>query len=137
MNSKMFANPNIAEKDYDKPLFPISTLADILNVHQRTLRIYDEEEILVPKRNSKNRRLYTYKDVEKGMFIQLLGRELGINIAGIKIITQILENMNIDPKEYRSYVAEISESIGFTEEIKKENVEKKLRRGRKPSKDVT
>ena len=33
-------------------IFPISIIAQILGVHQRTLRIYDEEGILSPKRTN-------------------------------------------------------------------------------------
>jgi len=72
--------------DPEKPMFPISVVADILQVHQRTLRIYDDENILVPSRSPKNRRLYSFNDIERGKFVQYLTRELGINLAGIKII---------------------------------------------------
>jgi MerR family transcriptional regulator/heat shock protein HspR len=70
--------------DPEKPMFPISVVADILKVHQRTLRIYDDEQLLVPSRSAKNRRLYSLNDIERGKFIQYLTRELGINLAGIK-----------------------------------------------------
>ena len=65
------------------PILPISVVADVLKVHQRTLRIYDEEGILVPKRSDTNRRLYSYDDVKKGKAIQYLTRDLGINITGV------------------------------------------------------
>ena len=42
-------------------VLPISTIASALNVHQRTLRIYDNEGILSPKRTAKNRRNYRNK----------------------------------------------------------------------------
>ena len=56
----------------DKPMFPISVVAEILKVHQRTLRIYDDETLLVPNRSPKNRRLYSFNDIERGKFIQYL-----------------------------------------------------------------
>ncbi|MBR3605291.1 MAG: MerR family transcriptional regulator [Candidatus Gastranaerophilales bacterium] len=49
----------------NKPLYPISVLSELLNVHQRTLRIYDEQEVLVAFRTLKNRRLYSQNDIEK------------------------------------------------------------------------
>ena len=40
----------------DLPILPIGAISQTLNIHQRTLRIYDKEGILCPKRTSKNRR---------------------------------------------------------------------------------
>lgn len=67
-------------------MFPLSVMADVLNVHPRTLRIYDKEKILCPKRTPRNRRLYSINDIEKGKFIQFLIKNFGINLAEIKII---------------------------------------------------
>ncbi len=97
--------------DQDKPMFPISVVADLLKVHQRTLRIYDDETILVPLRSPKNRRLYSFNDIERGKFIQFLTRELGINLAGIKIIIHLLKQQKIDPSEYMNHINEIAKEI--------------------------
>ncbi|MBQ9149358.1 MerR family transcriptional regulator [bacterium] len=37
----------------NKPLYATSIAAELLEVHQRTLRIYDEKGLLCPKRNNK------------------------------------------------------------------------------------
>jgi DNA-binding transcriptional MerR regulator len=42
-------------------MLPISVVAHILGVHQRTLRIYDEENILKPERTSKRIQLVISK----------------------------------------------------------------------------
>ncbi len=122
------------EIDPNKPVFPISVVADILQVHQRTLRIYNEEEILVPARSPKNRRLYSINDIEKGKFVQYLSRELGINIIGIKIILELLKEKRIDSREYRFHLDLIAQKLNITEEIQQQNREKLSKRGRKPSK---
>ena len=120
--------------DADKPMFPISVIADLIQVHQRTLRIYNEENLLVPERSPKNRRLYSFNDIEKGKFIQYLSRELGINIVGIKIIFELLKQRNIKPENYRAHIDEIAKSLDITEEVQRQNREKLSKRGRKPSK---
>ncbi|OGI02839.1 MAG: hypothetical protein A2104_01560 [Candidatus Melainabacteria bacterium GWF2_32_7] len=89
----------------EKPMFPISVIADILNVHPRTLRIYDEEKILSPKRTPKNRRLYSLNDIEKGKFIQFLTKNNGVNLAGIKIIIKLLKKLKVSPENYINIVA--------------------------------
>ncbi|NLF84093.1 MAG: MerR family transcriptional regulator [Candidatus Gastranaerophilales bacterium] len=122
-----------SEFDGDKPVFPISVVADILQVHQRTLRIYNEENILVPARSPKNRRLYSLNDIELGKFVQYLSRRLGINIIGIKIILELLKDKKISPANYRESIDAIAKRLNITEEIQEQNNEKLSRRGRKPS----
>jgi DNA-binding transcriptional MerR regulator len=117
--------------ELDKPMFPISAIAEILKVHQRTLRIYDEENILVPNRSPKNRRLYSLNDIEKGKFIQYLTRELGINLVGIKIIFNLLAQQKIDPGKCKDHIGKIAEKLNISPEIQKENRIKLSRRGRK------
>lgn len=119
----------------DKPVFPISVVADLLQVHQRTLRIYNEEEILVPARSPKNRRLYSLNDIERGKFVQYLSRELGINIIGIKIIMELLKERNIEPEKYTEHLTSIARRLNITQEMQQQNREKLSKRGRKPSKE--
>ncbi len=117
----------------DKPVFSISIVAELLQVHQRTLRIYNEEGILVPSRSPKNRRLYSLNDIEKGKFIQYLSRELGINIIGIKIILELLGELKISSTEYKQRLDAIAARLNITEEMQQQNREKLSKRGRKPA----
>ena len=109
----------------------ISNMSQIINVHQRTLRIYDKEGVLVPKRTYKNRRYYTLSDIQKGKFIQFLTRNLSLNITAVKIILALLEKNNIEPKNYTSCINEIAKNWNIDENIQKENIIKNSRRGRK------
>lgn len=121
--------------DPEKPMFPISVVAEILKVHQRTLRIYDDENLLVPTRSPKNRRLYSFNDIERGKFIQYLTRELGINLAGIKIISYLLEQQKIDASKYTEHVADVAKKLNISLEVQQENRIKLSRRGRKSTKN--
>ncbi|HSA06366.1 MAG TPA: MerR family transcriptional regulator [Candidatus Gastranaerophilales bacterium] len=132
--TKETINNKSSEINPDKPVFPISVVADVLQVHQRTLRIYNEENILVPARSPKNRRLYSMKDIEKGKFVQYLSRELGINIIGIKIIMEMLKEKNINCEDYKQHIDLIAKKLNITYEIQQKNKEKLSKRGRKPSK---
>ena len=104
MSTQVISNQENAGLDPEKPMFPISVVADILKVHQRTLRIYDDECLLSPSRSPKNRRLYSFNDIERGKFIQYLTRELGINLAGIKIIFHLLIQQKIEPSKYLEHI---------------------------------
>lgn len=123
-----------ATLDPEKPMFPISVVAEILKVHQRTLRIYDDENLLVPTRSPKNRRLYSLNDIERGKFIQYLTRELGINLAGIKIISYLLCQQNIEPGKYIEHIGDVANKLNISLEVQQENRIKLSRRGRKSSK---
>ncbi len=109
-------SPDTRGFDSEKPMFPISVVADILKVHQRTLRIYDDENILVPSRSPKNRRLYSFNDIERGKFIQYLTRELGINLAGIKIIIHLLKQQKVNPNNYMEHIHEVAKEINISPE---------------------
>lgn len=118
-------SPDTKGFDPDKPMFPISVVADILKVHQRTLRIYDDENILVPSRSPKNRRLYSFNDIERGKFIQYLTRELGINLAGIKIIIHLLKQQKIDPNNYMLHISEVAKEIEISPDGEQERNRRK------------
>jgi len=125
---------NTASLNPEKPMFPISIVANILKVHQRTLRIYDEENLLVPDRSPKNRRLYSFNDIERGKFIQYLTREMGINLAGVKIIFYLLNQQSVEPSKYLGHISEVAKELDISLEIQEENRIKLSRRGRKPVK---
>ena len=118
--------------DPEKSMFPISVVADLLKVHQRTLRIYDDESILIPSRSPKNRRLYSFNDIERGKFIQYLTRELGINLAGIKIIIHLLKQQKISSANYIEHISAVAKEVNITQQDQEENHRNSSKKGRKP-----
>ena len=116
-------------------ILPISSVASALNVHQRTLRIYDNEGILSPKRTDKNRRNYSLDDLEKAKLILFLTRNLALNLAGVKIIFAMLEKNKVKPADYLSYIEKIAKEAGIDTEKQENNIEKTSKRGRKPKAD--
>lgn len=120
------------EKDDKKiPILPIGAVAKVLSVHQRTLRIYDEQEILVPKRSSTNKRLYTLEDVELGRFVLFLTRNLAINLAGVKIIMALIKKDKTLKVE--NYISRARAVSGLSDEQLAHNKERLAARGRKPA----
>ena len=126
------------EKDINKkiktnlPILPISAIAQALEVHQRTLRIYDKEGILSPKRYDKNRRNYSLDDLEKAKLILFLTRNLALNLSGVKIILAILEENKVKPKDYITYINKIAKVAKIDIAKQENNIEKTSKRGRKP-----
>lgn len=72
----------------DRPLYIISVAAQLVNMHPQTLRLYERRGLVVPQRQGKNR-LYSQADIERLLQIQTLTQELGINLAGVEMITKL------------------------------------------------
>lgn len=76
-----------------KPLFMISVVAEMLDIHPQTLRLYEREGLVVPKRTEGNTRLYSQDDIDKLRRVLRLTRELGVNLAGVEVILSMREKM--------------------------------------------
>ena len=68
--------------DY-KPVYPIGIVAELLNIHPRTLRIYEREGLIKPARRS-GKRFFSNNDLKWLRCLRKLIHEDGLNIAGIK-----------------------------------------------------
>lgn len=75
--------PSVEPLKKDLPLYPIGVAAKLLDVHPRTLRIYEDEGLLKPARKG-NRRLYSANDITWVGCLRRLIHEEGISIPGIK-----------------------------------------------------
>ena len=74
-------------------MYVISVAASIVSVHPRTLRIYEEEGLICPARTPTNIRLYSENDVRRVMWIRHLTQNLGVNLAGVRILFELEERL--------------------------------------------
>jgi len=80
--------------DEKKAIFTIGIAAQMLEVHPRTLRIYEQEELIKPMRKGKWR-YYTMNDVKWIECMREMIHEHGISIAAIKKLLQYTPCWNI------------------------------------------
>ena len=73
----------------DQPVYTIRIAAQLVGVHQQTLRTYEREGLLTPARSSGRQRLYSEADIERLRLIRRLIDELGVNLAGADIILRL------------------------------------------------
>jgi len=108
------------KRDEEQPLYLISIVSKMLNVHPQTLRLYEREGFIRPKR-TKKQRLYSEKDVEQLNFILQLTRELGVNRAGVDIIIRMRHRMEILQHEMEDMMDLLEDELqrDFKERIKK------------------
>jgi len=78
----------------DRPLFPISVVAQMLGVHPQTLRLYEREGLITPSRTKGKTRLYSMKDVDQLKTILHFTQELGINLAGVDLLLQMQKKVD-------------------------------------------
>jgi len=78
---------------YDEPVYLISIVATMLDIHPQTLRQYERDGLIKPSRTKGRMRLYSQRDIDKMKVILRLTRDLGVNIAGIDIILRLKEQM--------------------------------------------
>ena len=81
------------DRDPSRPVYVISVAASIVSVHPRTLRIYEEAGFICPARTPSNIRLYSENDVRRVMWIRHLTQNLGVNLAGVRVLFELEERL--------------------------------------------
>lgn len=79
--------------------FSISAVAKMFSVHQQTIRLYEKEGLLTPKRSAGNTRLFSEEDINRLEEIIYLTHELGINLAGVEMIFKLKKQIGKLQKE--------------------------------------
>lgn len=72
-----------------KGFFSISAVAKMFSVHQQTVRLYEKQGLITPKRSAGNTRLFSESDIDRLEDIIYLTHELGINLAGVEMILKL------------------------------------------------
>jgi MerR family transcriptional regulator/heat shock protein HspR len=73
----------------DARTFLISVAAELAGMHAQTLRTYDRLGLVSPRRSSGGGRRYSQHDVELLRQVQRLSQDEGVNLAGIKRIIEL------------------------------------------------
>ena len=92
-------------------LYMISVVSEMLGIHPQTLRLYEREGLIKPKRSGGNTRLFSDEDVEKLELILRLTRELGVNLAGVDVILSMREKMERMQQEMEQTMRMLREEL--------------------------
>ena len=79
--------------DKEEPVYMIGVAAKLCEVHPQTLRLYERLGLIRPRRAGSKNRLYSQADIERLQQIQRLTQEMGVNLAGVEIILDLIEKM--------------------------------------------
>jgi MerR family transcriptional regulator/heat shock protein HspR len=87
--------------------FLISVAAELAGMHAQTLRTYDRLGLVSPQRTSGGGRRYSQHDVELLREVQRLSQDEGVNLAGIKRIIELTNQV----EALQNRIAEMSREI--------------------------
>lgn len=93
---------------YEEPVYMISVVARILDIHPQTLRQYERENLISPSRSDGRIRMYSQRDIDKIKMILRLTRELGVNLAGVDIALRLKEQIDEMEQEIANLRHELS-----------------------------
>lgn len=99
-------------RDRQRPLYMIRVVSEMLNVHPQTLRLYEREGLVVPKRLNRFR-YYSDEDVERLHLILRLTRELGVNKAGVDIILRLRKRLSLLQELIEEMMLYLDEDLRF------------------------
>lgn len=77
------------KKSEESRTFLISVAAELAGMHAQTLRTYDRIGLVSPQRTSGGGRRYSEHDVNLLREVQRLSQDEGVNLAGIKRIIEL------------------------------------------------
>jgi MerR family transcriptional regulator/heat shock protein HspR len=103
----------VPSMDENRPLYIISSAADLLGVHPRTLHLYEEKGLIAPARKG-NRRFYSDNDLEWIRNIRHLIHKEGLNLEGLRRLLALISMLQFQgaskalQNQCRSYVNRLS-----------------------------
>lgn len=96
----------MAKKD-EARTFLISVAAELAGMHAQTLRTYDRLGLVSPRRSSGGGRRYSQHDVELLREVQRLSQDEGVNLAGIKRIIELTNQVEALQSRVQEMAGEI------------------------------
>ena len=109
-------------------LFSISAVAKMFAVHQQTIRLYEKQGLIKPKRSSGNTRLFSEEDVNQLEEIIFLTHQLGINLAGVDMILRLKKQIARMQKDINKIFSQTQEQLDSETQKSQESAGRSLQR---------
>lgn len=87
--------------------FLISVAAELAGMHAQTLRTYDRIGLVSPRRSAGGGRRYSERDVDLLREVQRLSHDEGVNLAGIKRIIELTNQVEALQSRIKEMAAEL------------------------------
>ena len=128
-----------------KGFYSISVVAKMFSVHQQTVRMYEKEGLISPKRTEGNTRLFSEEDVDRLEEVIFLTHKMGVNLAGVQMILKLQKKITNLQGEMNKLFVQMqgqleSESEKYRDDIKEQGeklIAMKNGSGKKGAIDIT
>jgi MerR family transcriptional regulator/heat shock protein HspR len=107
----------------NKSFYSISAVAEMFTIHQQTIRLYEKEGLITPKRSEGNTRMFTEEDVNRLEEIIYLTHQLGINIAGVQMILKLQKQIQKMQRDMNKLFDTAHQELGHQAEQSKQIIE--------------
>ncbi|HTX94040.1 MAG TPA: helix-turn-helix domain-containing protein [Mycobacterium sp.] len=97
------------QREPESRTFLISVAAELAGMHAQTLRTYDRLGLVSPRRTSGGGRRYSQNDVELLREVQRLSQDEGVNLAGIKRIIELTNQVEALQARVRELTGELAQ----------------------------
>jgi len=111
-----------------KGYYSISVVAKMFGVHQQTVRLYEKEGLISPKRSSGNTRLFSEEDVDRLEEIIYLTHKMGVNLAGVEMILKLRKDIKKLQDEVQSLFTQTQERLEQETKIMQDDAKKQALR---------
>jgi len=124
-----------------KGFFSISAVAEMFSVHQQTIRLYEKEGLINPKRSEGNTRIFLEEDVNKLEEVIYLTHQLGINLAGVEMVLKLNKEIKRMQKEmnklFEATQKELQKESATSAQRIRTNAKQLLKMRKKESEETT
>lgn len=107
-----------------KGYYSISVVAQMFDVHQQTIRLYEKEGLIAPKRTEGGTRMFSEEDVDRLEEIIYLTHKMGVNIAGVEMILKLQRKIKKLQDEMNGLFNKTQETLREEENSLKESLQK-------------
>ena len=84
----------MAQHEPQEPVYMISIAAQLTGLHPQTVRLYERLGLVSPRRVSNKNRLYCDADIERLLQIRRFTQDMGVNLAGVEVILELLQKID-------------------------------------------
>ena len=101
------------EQSDELPVYVISIAAELSGMHPQTLREYERRGLVSPGRSGGGGRRYSMRDILALREIQRLSQEEGVNLAGVKLLLDQLQEL----EQARGLIAQLRVELESTRAV--------------------
>ena len=120
-----------------KGYYSISIVAKMLDVHQQTIRQYEKEGLISPKRTEGGTRLFSEEDVDRLEQICHITHKMGVNIAGVEMILKLQRKIKTLQTQMNKLFEQTNDQLNEDSSVLKDDAKMQMKRLVKMKKDAT